>query len=67
MKKIRDAICSKCDWSGDAQGLPTCPMCRNDLVFLDSSDQEGGQKQEKYPGKLLTKTDDPLDEWTSDF
>ncbi len=63
MKKMENAICSNCEWSGDASGIVNCPVCGNTLAKLDAYKDDGlpFKKDEKYPSEVLSRMEEKDD------
>lgn len=59
----KDAFCPNCEWTGDATGITSCPVCGSTLSSLDSFDEEEimANRTEKYPDDFLSKIDEPND------
>lgn len=65
MKKIEeDAYClnPNCEWTGNAIGMTSCPVCGSDVSNMDSYDDDTTAREEKYPSEFLAriKQDDDL-------
>ncbi|HLB95817.1 MAG TPA: hypothetical protein VJK26_02845 [Patescibacteria group bacterium] len=57
-KEAVDAICPNCEWSGDATGITSCPVCGSNLSLLDAHDDfEQVADEAKYPKEFLSRRD----------
>lgn len=66
VKKIgEDAFCPTCEWTGDAKGITSCPVCGSNLSSLDSFNEvdEFGSGKDRYPAEFLTKIHEMDDEY----
>jgi len=64
-KRSEDAICPNCEWSGDATGITSCPVCGSNLSLIDSLEEEPtlGRAEARYPEDFLShiqESDDDL-------
>lgn len=63
-KKVQEALCPSCEWSGDATGISHCPECGSQLTLIDDFDEEKLTKANvRYPSEVLgrlSETDDQL-------
>lgn len=55
-----DAFCPNCEWTGDAAGMTSCPVCGSSLSSLESfqdDDLTSGVK-DRYPENLQNIKED---------
>lgn len=53
-KDLEDAVCTQCDWTGDATGLTDCPICGEPLSRLDDLNGDViSEDNERYPRDLI--------------
>lgn len=47
-----EAFCPNCEWTGDATGITSCPVCNASLSNLENFDEDEESKG-KYPSEIL--------------
>ncbi|MFA6492984.1 MAG: hypothetical protein WCV58_02535 [Patescibacteria group bacterium] len=55
--KEEQAFCPNCEWTGNAEGITSCPVCGANLSSLDSFEEEEAVagKEDKYSADLISK------------
>lgn len=64
-KEQKEAFCPNCEWTGDATGITSCPVCNTTLSMLDSFDEEELMmaEKEKYPEDFLSRIKEANDDY----
>ena len=59
-----DAFCPNCEWTGDATGVSSCPVCGSNLSSLRALDEDviRGEK-DKYPQDFVSKIQEADDDY----